>query len=247
MPFSKGSLTIRKNLTLTTQFVISCEHGGNRLPCQYQSFFCGFESLLRSHRGYDRGALRMARELALSFKAPLFVATVSRLLIDLNRSIGHPRLFSEATKGTPKNIRREILVRYYLPYRKQVEATIAKAIHGGDRVIHIASHSFTPVLDEQVRHADIGLLYDPSRPGERVLCRRWQACLKAKAPDLTIRRNYPYTGKADGFTTYLRRQFPAEAYWGIELEINQKHAASGGRYWQTLRHLITEALHQAVV
>jgi hypothetical protein len=32
-----------------------------------------------------------------------------------------------------------------------------------------------------------------------------------------------YLGKADGFTTYLRKQFP-ESYIGIEIEINQKFA-----------------------
>jgi hypothetical protein len=33
--------------------------------------------------------------------------------------------------------------------------------------------------------------------------------------------NYPYLGKADGFTTSLRHQFQ-ERYIGIELELNQK-------------------------
>lgn len=230
----------------TTQFVITCEHGGNRIPRQYRPFFRGFEHLLRSHRGYDRGALRMAKELAQALNASLFVSTTSRLLIDLNRSIGHPRLFSEATKGAPKSIRHEILARYYLPYRNQVERAIAEAVRQGRRVIHIAAHSFTPVLDGQVRHADIGLLYDPARAGERTLCCRWQASLKTRTPELIIRRNYPYAGKADGLTAYLRRQFLAEAYVGIELEINQKHVVSGGRRWQTLRQLLLEALYEII-
>ena len=33
--------------------------------------------------------------------------------------------------------------------------------------------------------------------------------------------NYPYLGKADGFTTSLRQEFQ-ERYIGIELELNQK-------------------------
>ena len=98
-----------------------------------------------------------------------------------------------------------------------------------------------------MRKADIGLLYDPSRPGERALCQRWQASLKTKAPGLTIRRNYPYTGKADGFTTYLRRRFPTDRYAGIELEINQKYVFNGGLKWLALRHSILEALHEVVV
>ena len=78
--------------------LITCEHGGNRIPPRYRPLFRGFEALLQTHRGFDPGALTMARELAKAFKAPLFVSTVSRLLVDLNRSIGHPRLYSEATR-----------------------------------------------------------------------------------------------------------------------------------------------------
>ncbi len=210
-------------------FLITCEHGGNRTPSRYRHLFAGFEALLQTHCGYDAGALALARELAKALDAPLFASTTSRLLVDLNRSIGHPRLYSEATRDAPAGVRSEILERHYLPHRNKVEAEIAAAIVRGSRVIHVASHSFTPALDGAVRNADIGLLYDPARPGEAELCRRWQTQLRALAPNLKVRRNYPYAGKSDGFTSYLRRRFPAEAYIGIELEINQKHVFNGGR------------------
>jgi predicted N-formylglutamate amidohydrolase len=227
-------------------YLITCEHGGNRIPPRYRPFFHGHEALLQTHRGFDAGALAMARDLAHALAAPLLVSTTSRLLIDLNRSIGHPRLYSEATRNTPAAARREILERHYQPYRNQTEAHIAAAIAQGNRVIHISSHSFTPELDGEVRSADIGLLYDPARPGEAELCRRWQASLKIQAPSFTVRRNYPYTGKSDGFTAYLRRRFPADVYVGIELEINQKHVLQGGRHWSTLRGCVTEALKHAL-
>lgn len=233
-------------MAVTTRFLISCEHGGNRIPHRYRPLFRGFVTTLHSHRGYDRGAMGMARELARALAAPVFAATTSRLLIDLNRSIGHPHLYSDATRRAPAVVRREILERYYLPYRNKVEAAIAGEIHQGSRVIHISSHSFTPVLDGQIRTADVGLLYDPSRAPERELCSRWQASLKTLAPDLAVRRNYPYTGKSDGFAAYLRRQFPASAYVGIELEINQKHAIKGGQPWLTLRSSVLEALHRSL-
>jgi len=87
-------------------------------------------------------------------------------------------------------------------------------------VIHVASHSFTPVLDGDVRTADVGLLYDPRRRGEARLCARWRTAIRQCAPDLNVRRNYPYAGKADGFSAWLRRRFPAAAYVGVELKIN---------------------------
>jgi predicted N-formylglutamate amidohydrolase len=226
-------------------FLITCEHGGNRVPSRYRHLFAGFEALLQTHRGYDAGALALARELATALAAPLFVSTTSRLLIDLNRSIGHPRLYSEATRDAPAMVRSEILKKHYLPHRNKVEADIAKAVVRGCRVIHVASHSFTPEIDGTVRNADIGLLYDPARSGELELCCRWQAQLKACAPELKVRRNYPYAGKSDGLTAYLRRRFPAEVYIGIELEINQMHVFKGGRHWRAYRERVIEALCQA--
>lgn len=230
----------------TDHFLITCEHGGNRIPSRYRHLFAGSEALLRTHRGYDAGALALARALAGALAAPLFVATTSRLLVDLNRSIGHPRLYSEATRAAPVSVRCEILERYYLPYRSKVEADVAEAVARGSRVIHVASHSFTPALDGTVRNADVGLLYDPARPGEAELCCRWQAQLKAFTPSLKVRRNYPYAGKSDGFTAYLRRRFPAEAYIGIELEINQKLILNGGRRWRAVRGRVISALREAL-
>ena len=201
---------------------------------------------MHSHRGYDRGALKLGRELADMLQAAFFAATVSRLLIDLNRSIGHPKLYSEATRPAPRAVRQQILESYYLPYRNRVEASISQAIRGGQRVIHISSHSFTPELDGEVRKADIGLLYDPSRPLERDLCNRWRAQLRANAPVLTVRRNYPYFGKANGFPTYLRRRFSEKDYVAIELEINQKYVIKGGPQWDLLRRSVLQSLSEAL-
>ena len=74
-------------------FIITCEHGGNRIPAPYRRLFREQSALLDSHRGYDPGSLVMAKALASAYRAPLVASTVSRLLIDLNRSIGNPQLF----------------------------------------------------------------------------------------------------------------------------------------------------------
>ncbi len=73
--------------------------------------------------------------------------------------------FTQMQRAACRRPRRErLLVLHYQPYRDRVEALVAKAIAAGRRVVHISSHSFTPVLDGRVRNADIGLLYDPARP-----------------------------------------------------------------------------------
>lgn len=226
--------------------LITCEHGGNRVPAAYRPLFAGQAELLASHRGWDPGALAVARDLAGALAAPLCCATVSRLVVDLNRSPGHPRLHGEIIRAASPALRRAIMARHYLPYRERVECLVAGALAAGGRVVHVSSHSFTPVLGGEVRQADIGLLYDPARPGEATLARRWQTALQSAGAGLRVRRNYPYRGTSDGFTAYLRRRFPDPAYSGIELEVNQRLVAPGHAGWRRLRRLLVETLRAAL-
>ena len=108
-------------------FLVTCEHGGNRVPAPCRRLFRGQQRLLDSHRGYDPGALVMAKALADALSAPLVSSTVSRLVIDLNRSIGHPRLWSSATRGAPRELRTSIVERHYRPYRAEVERLVRRS------------------------------------------------------------------------------------------------------------------------
>lgn len=188
----------------------------------------------------------MARALARAFAAPLVSSTTSRLLVDLNRSIGHPQLFSKATRAATALQRTHIVAQHYRPYRGQVERLVSEVVALGHPVTHLSSHSFTPVLDGEIRRADVGLLYDPARRGEVELCARWKAALERLAPGLRVRRNYPYVGKGDGLTTHLRRRFPSDAYVGIELEINQSIVLAGDSRWKALRTTLIDALRAAL-
>jgi predicted N-formylglutamate amidohydrolase len=195
---------------LARSLVVTCEHGGNRVPREYAPLFRGKRRLLRSHRGWDIGALALARR----FPGPLRFSTVTRLLVDLNRS--QPRgLFAPFI---PRSDRERILARYWLPYRLEVIGEVA----AHEETLHLSVHTFTPRLRGEVRPMDVGLLFDPSRPGEAEFCARWQALLRREG--LTVHRNAPYKGTSDGFTTWFRRRTSPQEYWGIELEVNQKHA-----------------------
>ena len=226
--------------------IITCEHGGCEVPALYAPLFAGHEALLQTHRGWDPGALVLARQLAGALNAPLFFATTTRLLIDLNRSIGHSQLHSQVTRSLPLAMRRDIAARHYRPYRDTVEAQVARLIAEGQRVVHIASHSFTPELGGVVRQADVAWLYDPQRPGERLLASQWLAALARLRPDLKLRRNYPYQGKGDGLTSLLRKRHSPESYIGIELEVNQRFVTDGGRAWERLRKDIVQTLATAL-
>lgn len=230
--------------------VVTCEHGGNRIPERYAYLFEGKEGLLASHRGWDPGALSVSRFLARAMAAPLFFSTTSRLLVDLNRSSGHPRVFSEITRSLPIRNRSEIMARWYRPYRRRVERSLWKTVRKGHTVVHIAVHSFTPILDGKAREVDIGLLYDPARGLEREFSRRMSEALRRESPQCTvplrIRSNQPYRGTSDGLTTHLRRRFPPDRYAGIEIEVNQRMIAKAGAERDLIGRLLLKALQAAL-
>jgi predicted N-formylglutamate amidohydrolase len=222
-----------------TRLILTCEHGGNRIPREYAGLFRGAGSVLASHRGWDPGALLVARALAGRLRVPVLAVTWSRLLVEPNRAPTNPRIWSRYAAELPRDEKQRILERYWWPHRRQVEASVRKAIAGGARVLHVAVHSFTPKLGGQVRNADVGLLYASKRPREARLCRRWQVELARIDPDLRVRRNYPYRGEADGLPTWLRRRFPDRQYAGVELELNQ--ALMGAR-----RRIVAEAVARSL-
>jgi predicted N-formylglutamate amidohydrolase len=182
--------------------------------------------------------------MANALGAPLLVVTTSRLLIDLNRSRGHRALFSTYSATLPAQARLELLASVHAPHREAVAAAVATTIRQAGRCVHVAVHSFTPVLAGQRRNADIGLLYDPRRRVEAELCRRWQRGLTASG--LRVRRNYPYRGIADGLTTSLRHELEDPVYAGVELELNQSLLDSE-RGRQRIARLAAESLATTVL
>ncbi len=217
---------------MASQLIITCEHGGNRVPTPYRGLFRGHQQTLASHRGYDQGALTLARAFARTYSAPLIHSTITRLLVDLNRSRGHQQVFSEFTKQLSVLEQDRILTEYYEPYRQQVEGLVEQLVKRAHRVVHLSVHSFTPELHGVQRTADVGLLYDPRRTTERRFCENWRRQLSRLAFPLGIRRNYPYLGRADGLTTALRQRFGNAHYAGIELEINQLWPHSSQSKWR---------------
>src|SRR5690348_7421737 len=91
-------------VTQNDSYMVTCEHGGNRIPPRYRALFIGYEALLQTHRGLDPGALTLARELAAALHAPLVASVTSRLLVDLNRSSGHPQLYSQPVRQAPEAV-----------------------------------------------------------------------------------------------------------------------------------------------
>lgn len=224
------------------QILITCEHANNAVPREYARLFASREAraLLDTHRGWDPGALPVARALARRFDAPLLVGDYTRLLVDLNRSPHHPRVLSEFTRALPRPERAAILARYHAPHHARA-LELARKLGRAGPVLHLAIHSFTPVLGDEVRTTDLGLLYDPARERESALARALQADLRAllaAAPRRSskpsraatsaderpgvVHRNAPYRGASDGLATRLRGLLPPSRYLGFEIELNQR-------------------------
>lgn len=201
--------------------VISCEHAVNTIPRLYLPLFAPYQHLLSTHRGIDFGALAIAQHLATASSSALISATASRLLIDCNRSLNRPHCFSEVTNTLPALEKQAIIDQYYQPFRQAVIAQINQHIGQGLQVLHLSIHSFTPVLNDVVRHTDLAFLYDPRRTQEKHLARHWQSLIKEQAPEYRVRMNYPYQGISDGFTSFLRKQYSQDQYLGLEIETNQ--------------------------
>lgn len=231
---------------MAVKYVITAEHGGNRVPVEFQPQFCNAAGILETHRGWDPGSLDLAKRFARRLKAPIIKSTVTRLLADLNRSPGNHSVFSEFTRPLDRRTKQAILDQYHSPHRQLVQSTAEELIEAGHRVIHIGMHSFTPELHGRMRLADVGFLYDPRRAHESSLCLGWQKSLQATRPDLKVRRNYPYRGTTDGLTTSLRRILPAESYIGIEVEVNQLWPLKYSAQWPALQTSLLDSFLSSV-
>jgi predicted N-formylglutamate amidohydrolase len=217
--------------------IVSCEHGGNQVPSPYRSHFS--KKFLETHRGYDPGALAVARDIAKATGAPLFYSTISRLLVELNRPLGHPQLFF---RDFPKATKDLLLRRYYLPYWKAV----GKAARRGGRVIHLSVHSFTPRMRGETRKVDVGLLFDPARPAEAGFCKRRHEELHRLSPRLRVRDNEPYPGVFPSLVDALRHELGPRRYVGIQIEVNQKFPRGDARRWRKLRRLLVGSFSAAL-
>lgn len=234
----------------TPAIVVTVEHASHAVPAASRGVGVP-AARLRSHQGWDPGARLVGRAVARAFAAPLFLGRWSRLFVDLNRSATHPRVVPRTAHGEPvpgnaalsAAQRRARIERFWRPWRSAVESAVAARIATAGSVLHLSVHSFVDVLDGEVRDADFGLLYDPRRARERAFATRLHHALVARG--YRVRRNYPYAGTDDGFTTHLRRRHGDRAYAGLEIEMNQgavRRVAGARRYAADLVQALTAAL-----
>lgn len=210
---------------MNDNFIISCEHGGNKIPdfAKHEIFIP--EKILNSHKAYDKGACSIAIKLGeLLGKKPI-INTYSRLVIDFNRSLHHKNIFSKYSKNIKSEIRDQ-LVKEYSNYRQVLEKKIKV------ETIHLSVHSFTPIMNGIKRNCDFAVLYDPINVKERQIA--IQIKRELTKVGIRCRLNYPYQGKADGLTTFFRKKI-GKGYYGLELEFNQSIVTN----WDKVLRILT--------
>ena len=186
--------------------LLICEHASNRLPRRYGTLGLN-ASELESHIAWDPGALGVAQELSRLLDAPLIHATVSRLVLDLNREPSAPDSIWTLSERTtiPGNLdldatERATRVReVYEAFHGAVDAFANARQAAGQLGAVVSIHSFTPVYRDVERPWQIGLIFDRDERYARSL----EAGLK-QDPALIVGMNEPYSPADRVFHTLER-------------------------------------------
>ena len=123
-------------------YLVICDHASNNIPLEYDNLGISKKDL-ESHRAFDLGASEVAIELSNLLSCSLVMANFSRLLIDPNRGKDDPTLIPKLSEGKiiKGNInismskddieRSKRILRFYLPYHRQINEFINKSLDNG--------------------------------------------------------------------------------------------------------------------
>ncbi len=213
----------------STPFIVVCDHASALVPEEFGKDAISAEDAAR-HISHDIGAAELTQLLGKHLPAHTFVAKISRLVVDLNRSGECSDVIPEVSDGTilPFNqnlsdVERGIrLMRYHLPYHLALGA-IAKShvAKHAEKALGILVHSFTPCLAcvdnprPESRPWHIGLLWrDDEYTAQRL--KLWLE----RHTDYVVGDNEPYTAFSDASYT-MRKHFGELNIPHIAIEIRQ--------------------------
>ena len=145
------------------------------------------------HWGSDIGAAWLARELARLSGGAAGLATVSRLVTDVNRDPKDPTTFLYDTgegrvrfnRGISETEQKRRLEAYFHPFHRGVDADV----HTLRPRFVLSVHSFTPEYRGEKRDVEVGVLFDQYDD----LAMAWVAALRQEG--FRAEPNEPYSGK----------------------------------------------------
>lgn len=216
-------------------FVLVCDHASNRIPD-------GFDGLgLRPHErlmhiAWDPGALAVALQLSERLDAPLVHSTVSRLVVDCNRTDTAPDLIPVVSELTaiPGNSELEPgeklmrVARYHAPFHAAITDLLDRRQAAGQETILVTVHSYTPVYKGVQRPWPIGLIHGRDMSFTRAV----GDALLAEWPDLNLGWNEPYAA-LNGVTHTLEHHGDGRGLEATMIEIRHDEILepAGVTFW----------------
>jgi predicted N-formylglutamate amidohydrolase len=211
--------------------VVVCDHASSRIPPEYG--FLGLSAAERlAHIAWDPGALEMSLRLAELLDAPLVYSTVSRLVVDCNRSLDAPDLIAAVSETTaiPGNAklsageRRHRIAAVHEPYHAAIDALLEQRMARPMATALIGIHTFTPVYRGVARHWQVGVIFQRDRRlADRLID-------SFRAEGLNVGVNQPYS-PAEGVYYTIERHGEARGLPCVMVEIrNDLVAAEAERH-----------------
>jgi predicted N-formylglutamate amidohydrolase len=212
--------------------LIVADHASNRVP---PGIDLGIDrALLSTHIGWDIGVASLAHALG----APAYLASVSRLVIDLNRDPGDPALVPLMSDGhdIPGNHGDTTarIADYWQPYHDE----LARQIEATEPLLLVSLHSFTPQLStcpEEARPWEIGVLYNTDENAARI------AIPLLETAGIVTGDQQPYSGKQLNATMNRHGEANGIPYLGLEVRQDLIDTDEGVDCWALrLRPIIAE-------
>jgi len=201
-------------------FVLVCDHASNWVPLSLGGLGLPPAQLDR-HIAWDPGALELARRLADLLDAPLVHATVSRLVLDVNRDPAHDGSIVTSSEDTviPGNLqlsaqeRSQRIRSIYAPYHQALASVIERSAARNAALCVVAIHSFTPVYRQVRRRWHIGVLSAEDRRLSQPLLELLRA-----GGELDVGDNEPYA-PTDGVYHTLEKHCAERRLRSVMLEL----------------------------
>jgi predicted N-formylglutamate amidohydrolase len=205
------------------------DHASNAVP---DNIVLGIpERLLGEHIAVDIGTEAIAELLARDHAIPAHIASVSRLVCDLNREESAAGLVPDASDGhpIPGNVgadREGRLDRFHRPYHTALE----QWLEASEPALILSLHSFTPRLatSDAARPWQVGVLYNQDDRAARI------AIQLLAAEGLMVGDNLPYSGRDLNYTMNRHAEAEGRAYLGIEIRQDLAQTPQDHDRWAAL-------------
>jgi len=213
--------------------LIIVDHASNHVP---DDIALGIApALLGQHMAIDIGTEPLCIQLAERLSASALLATVSRLVIDLNREEDAPGLIPHASDGHPIPGNADLpdvdcaarVERFWRPYHAAIDRAVAET---RPRML-VSLHSFTPRLTsdpDQQRPWQIGVLYNQDERAARA------AIPLLEAAGVVTGDNFPYSGKVLNATMNRHGEGRGLPYLGLEVRQDLIGDAAGVDRWAAI-------------